>query len=167
MAIAEREPALERLPWTSVLHDWVTTVDHKKIGIMYFLMAVVFLVIGGAEALVMRFQLLWPESKAVSAGCLQSDDDDARHHDDLLRGHADPGRSRQLHRAAADRGARHGLSAAECPGPVGDAVRGHPGLFQLCHRRSAGHWLVCLRSADRTHLLARRRRPTSGSLASW
>ncbi|MGZ3394568.1 MAG: cytochrome c oxidase subunit I [Isosphaeraceae bacterium] len=45
----------------------MTTVDHKKIGIMYFLMAVVFLVIGGAEALVMRFQLLWPESKAVSA----------------------------------------------------------------------------------------------------
>src|SRR5947209_8590524 len=65
MAIAEREPALERLPWTAVLHDWVTTVDHKKIGIMYFLMAVVFLVIGGAEALVMRFQLLWPESQAV------------------------------------------------------------------------------------------------------
>jgi heme/copper-type cytochrome/quinol oxidase subunit 1 len=45
MAIAEREPALERLPWTAVLHDWVTTVDHKKIGIMYFLMAVVFIVI--------------------------------------------------------------------------------------------------------------------------
>ena len=67
MAIVQREPALERLPWTSVLHDWVTTVDHKKIGIMYFLMAVVFLVIGGAEAMVMRFQLLWPESKAVSA----------------------------------------------------------------------------------------------------
>jgi cytochrome c oxidase subunit 1 len=65
MAITEREPALERPPWTAVLHDWVTTVDHKKIGIMYFLMAVVFLVIGGAEALVMRFQLLWPEFKAV------------------------------------------------------------------------------------------------------
>jgi cytochrome c oxidase subunit I len=66
MTIAEPEPALERPPWTAVLHDWVTTVDHKKIGIMYFLMAVVFLVIGGAEALVMRFQLLWAESRAVS-----------------------------------------------------------------------------------------------------
>src|SRR6516165_4339389 len=66
MAIAERESAIERLPWTAVLHDWVATVDHKKIGIMYFLMAVVFLVIGGAEAVVMRFQLLWPESRAVS-----------------------------------------------------------------------------------------------------
>ena len=65
MATIERELALERPPWTAVLHDWVTTVDHKKIGIMYFLMAVVFLVIGGAEAMVMRFQLLWPEFKAV------------------------------------------------------------------------------------------------------
>src|SRR5436190_9396411 len=65
MATAECSPTIERPPWTGVLHEWVTTVDHKKIGIMYFLMAVVFLVIGGAEALVMRFQLLWPESKAV------------------------------------------------------------------------------------------------------
>ncbi len=91
-----------------------------------------------------------------AAGYLQSDDDDARHHDDLLRGHADPGRRRQLHRAAADRGPRHGLSAAQCPGLVGDAVRRHPGLFQLRHRRRAGHRLVRLRPADRTHLLARR-----------
>src|SRR3954467_7886594 len=69
MAVVEHERELaqapERLPWTAVLHDWVTTVDHKKIGIMYFLMAVAFLVIGGAEAMVMRVQLLWPESKAV------------------------------------------------------------------------------------------------------
>jgi cytochrome c oxidase subunit I len=65
MAITEREPALERPPWTAMLHDWVTTVDHKKIGIMYFLMAVVFLLIGGAEALVMRFQLLKAEFQAV------------------------------------------------------------------------------------------------------
>src|SRR5438270_3958939 len=64
MAIVEeplestREPAA--LPWTAVLHEWVTTVDHKKIGIMYVLMAVVFLVIGGCEALLLRWQLLWP-----------------------------------------------------------------------------------------------------------
>ena len=65
MAIAEFEPALKRPTWTAVLHEWVVSVDHKRIGIMYFLMAVVFLVIGGAEAMVMRWQLLWPESKAV------------------------------------------------------------------------------------------------------
>jgi cytochrome c oxidase subunit 1 len=66
MAVAEREPAIGRLHWTAVLHDWVTAVDHKKIGIMYFLMAIAFLVIGGVEALAIRLQLFWPESKIVS-----------------------------------------------------------------------------------------------------
>src|ERR1700675_1439573 len=64
MAGAERQHELateqESPPWTAVLHDWVTTVDHKKIGIMYVLLAVVFLVIGGCEALLLRWQLLWP-----------------------------------------------------------------------------------------------------------
>lgn len=44
----------------SRLHEWATTVDHKKIGIMYVLMAVVFLVIGGLEALAIRWQLFKP-----------------------------------------------------------------------------------------------------------
>ena len=51
MAIAHAEPALDRPPWTGVLHDWVTTVDHKKIGLMYIIMSLVFLLIGGAERL--------------------------------------------------------------------------------------------------------------------
>ena len=37
------------MPWTAVIHDWITTVDHKKIGIMYILLAVVFLIIGAAR----------------------------------------------------------------------------------------------------------------------
>jgi cytochrome c oxidase subunit 1 len=44
----------------STLHEWTTTVDHKKIGIMYILMAVLFLVIGGIEAVLLRWQLLVP-----------------------------------------------------------------------------------------------------------
>ena len=48
------------LSWTALLHEWSTTVDHKKIGIMYVLMAIVFLVIGGVEALLMRWQLFYP-----------------------------------------------------------------------------------------------------------
>src|ERR1041384_6274346 len=51
--------------WPGVLHDWVTTVDHKKIGIMYVLMAVVFLVIGGVEALLMRWQLWRPRNDLI------------------------------------------------------------------------------------------------------
>src|SRR5262249_53002362 len=59
MAIVEREHERELAgqPWTGVLHEGVTTVDHKKIGIMYVLMDVVFLVISGSEAVLMRWQL--------------------------------------------------------------------------------------------------------------
>jgi cytochrome c oxidase subunit 1 len=51
--------------WMGVLHDWVTTVDHKKIGILYVLMAVVFLIVGGCEALLIRLQLFWPHSTLI------------------------------------------------------------------------------------------------------
>ena len=43
----------------------MTTVDHKQIGIMYVLMAVVFLVIAGIEALIMRWQLFYPRGEVV------------------------------------------------------------------------------------------------------
>src|SRR3974377_372650 len=66
MTVAEAtlEPVTksEAPTWTAVMHDWVTTVDHKKIGIMYILMGVVFLVVGGIEAVLLRWQLLWPRS---------------------------------------------------------------------------------------------------------
>jgi cytochrome c oxidase subunit I len=67
MTIADQETALSRPPWTGVLHDWVTTVDHKKIGVMYILVAIVFLLIAGAEALLMRLQLMWPGARVISA----------------------------------------------------------------------------------------------------
>jgi cytochrome c oxidase subunit 1 len=43
--------------WSETLHEWVITVDHKKLGLMYIGMALVFLVIGGIEAAIMRVQL--------------------------------------------------------------------------------------------------------------
>ncbi len=49
-------------PWTAVLHDWVATVDHKKIGVLYVLMSLVFLVVAGCEAMLMRWQLLVPRN---------------------------------------------------------------------------------------------------------
>lgn len=53
-------------PIGSVLHDWVVTVDHKKLGILYILYAVFFLVIGGIEATIMRIQLIVPHNTFVS-----------------------------------------------------------------------------------------------------
>jgi cytochrome c oxidase subunit I len=48
------------------LHDWVVTVDHKKLGIMYIVYALIFLVIGGIEATVIRIQLMRPHNDFVS-----------------------------------------------------------------------------------------------------
>jgi cytochrome c oxidase subunit 1 len=49
------------------LMDWLTTVDHKKIGILYLLAGTFFFVIGGIEALLIRLQLIAPQLSIVSA----------------------------------------------------------------------------------------------------
>ncbi len=46
---------------------WMTTVDHKKIGILYGVSAIVFFILGGVEALVMRAQLAQADSDLVDA----------------------------------------------------------------------------------------------------
>ena len=46
---------------------WLTTVDHKRIGLLYGATAFVFLVIGGLEALIIRVQLALPQQHVVSA----------------------------------------------------------------------------------------------------
>jgi len=53
-------------PIVDRLHGWVTTVDHKRLGIMYVVYALVFLVIGGIEATIMRIQLMAPHQDFVS-----------------------------------------------------------------------------------------------------
>src|SRR5262245_51849531 len=45
---------------------WLTTVDHKKIGIVYLLGALFFLVVGGIEALLLRIQLWQPGARVMS-----------------------------------------------------------------------------------------------------
>jgi len=49
------------------LWSWMTTVDHKRIGLMYGATAIVFFVIGGVEALFIRLQLARPENTLVNA----------------------------------------------------------------------------------------------------
>src|SRR5690349_14175212 len=46
----------------SFFRDWILTVDHKKIGIMYALTSMVFVLFGGAAALLIRTQLAMPNS---------------------------------------------------------------------------------------------------------
>ena len=59
-------PVAPRRYWLEVLHDWVTTVDHKKIGMMYIVYALVFLVLSGAQALLIRIQLAVPNNHFLS-----------------------------------------------------------------------------------------------------
>src|ERR1700722_9080630 len=53
-------------PWVQTLHEWVVTVDHKRLGVLYILYAVFFLVIGGIEATIIRIQLMVPHNHFVS-----------------------------------------------------------------------------------------------------
>jgi len=49
------------------LISWLTTVDHKKIGFLYGLFAVVFFLVGGFEALLIRLQLAVPNNTVLTA----------------------------------------------------------------------------------------------------
>jgi cytochrome c oxidase subunit I len=49
------------------LLDWLTTVDHKKIGILYMMAGALMFVVGGIEALLIRFQLFGPNLNVLDA----------------------------------------------------------------------------------------------------
>ncbi len=49
------------------LAAWLTTVDHKRIGILYAVTAFAFFLVGGVEALLIRLQLARPDGRVVSA----------------------------------------------------------------------------------------------------
>lgn len=49
------------------LMDWLTTVDHKKIGILYLIAGGFFFLVGGLEAILIRLQLIAPQMEFVSA----------------------------------------------------------------------------------------------------
>jgi cytochrome c oxidase subunit I len=65
-ALAVPRTALVSRPIVARLHDWVTTVDHKRLGILYIIYALVFLLIAGIEAMIIRIQLIRPHNDFVS-----------------------------------------------------------------------------------------------------
>jgi len=50
-----------------IVWSWLTTVDHKRIGILYGTSAFIFFLVGGIEALFIRVQLMFPNMNFVSA----------------------------------------------------------------------------------------------------
>lgn len=53
--------------WKWLWKEWLTTVDHKRIGIMYIILGLVMFVRGGIDALMMRAQTAVPENTFLSA----------------------------------------------------------------------------------------------------
>ncbi|HWO93936.1 MAG TPA: cytochrome c oxidase subunit I [Dehalococcoidia bacterium] len=61
-------PLIVRRPTsTEGVWGWITTVDHKRIGILYAVTSFIFFLLGGIEALLIRLQLAQPESDLLSA----------------------------------------------------------------------------------------------------
>jgi cytochrome c oxidase subunit 1 len=68
MAVASAALKVLRRPTASSgLWGWLTTVDHKRIGILYGTTAFVFFLLGGLEALLMRAQLARPDGQVLTA----------------------------------------------------------------------------------------------------
>jgi cytochrome c oxidase subunit I len=64
---APAAPAPYRRDWrTGKVMSWVTTVDHKKIGILYILTSLLFIGLGGIMALIMRAQLATPDEHLLT-----------------------------------------------------------------------------------------------------
>ncbi|MBL9202631.1 MAG: cytochrome c oxidase subunit I [Opitutaceae bacterium] len=65
---APAQPALLNHPKAKTgLMMWLTTVDHKKIGFLYGFFALIFFLVGGFEALLIRTQLMVPNNDFLSA----------------------------------------------------------------------------------------------------
>ena len=141
------------------LLDWVTTADHKDIGILYLLTTGVFFVLGGIEALMIRVQLAVPGNTFLDPGAYNAVF--TMHGTTmiflvvmpLLLGFANYFVPLQI-------GARrHGVPPPERLELLAAAVRGPDAVLRLRGGHAARYWLVQLRAADReaVHLAAERR----------
>ena len=128
---------------------WLTTTDHKLIGIMYMVTSLISFVIGGIFALIIRLQLSQPNLTHRRRRDLQPADLGARRDDDLLLRHDLRHRDRELHGADHDRRPRHGLPAREPARVLAGPGLDHPLLLRLLHRRLARRRMDRLRAADR------------------
>jgi len=57
---------LTRPTWTTGVGSWLTTVDHKRLGILYIASSFLFMALASVEAFIMRLQLIRPGQQLVS-----------------------------------------------------------------------------------------------------
>jgi len=60
-----RTRELESVPILEKIHEWVVTVDHKRLGLMYICGGLLFFVVAGLQAVTMRLQLAVPNANLV------------------------------------------------------------------------------------------------------
>ncbi len=65
--MATAAPTLPASRPASGLWSWITTVDHKRIGLLYLYTTFFFFLVGGTEALLIRTQLVWSNMKVLNA----------------------------------------------------------------------------------------------------
>ncbi len=127
--------------------DWLTTVDHKKIGILYIVNSFLFFFAAGILALVIRSELAVPG--------LQFLDQDTYNQAFTMHGTIMlflfvipvAVRVRELHRAAPARSAGHGVPAHQRALVLAAAARRHPDLLGIPVRRRGRRGLDRLRAA--------------------
>ena len=117
---------------SGALHDWVVTVDHKRLGLMYIASGLVFFVVAGLEATLMRLQLAVPNNhvrarRRSSTACSPCT---ARRWSSSSACRSCFGFG-ELPRAADDRRARHGLPAAQRLRLLAVPLRRAAALLQL------------------------------------
>ena len=63
---ADERTRLAGVPGESSVTSWLCAIDHKRVGILYMLSALLFFLAGGMEAMVMRAQLAAPNLKLIT-----------------------------------------------------------------------------------------------------
>ena len=118
-AIDLTPPSESHGTWLEQVHRWVTTVDHKKIGLMYIGYAVIFLLVGGFEAILLRIQLMVPHNNFLAPEVFNRHLHHAWHDHGLPYGDAVDHRLCQLPGSSDGRRQGYGLSPDECLQPSG------------------------------------------------
>ena len=137
-------------------NEWITSVDHKRIGVMYLLLALLMLLRGFIDAhhdaLAAGGRL--SRRRLFAAGAFRSDLLGARHDHDLLRRHAVDDRPDELRRAAAARRARRRFPDVELDEFLAHRDRRPLGQSLARRRRVRAHRMAALSAAVGGHLSA-------------
>ena len=143
--------------------SWLFTVDHKKLGIMYGVVALFFFLVGGVEALLIRLQLAGARQHGAQRRPLQRDVHDARHHHGVPVRDADGGGVRQLLPAAADRRPRRRVPPHQRVRLLAVPVRRHLPEHVVVPRRRGRRRLVHVLAEHQRAVLAQPRHRLLGA----